>query len=74
MNDYGSESEFYTVETPLVLPGGKKKRTAFTAEDDEILVDWAEMGRERGLALWSERHWQELAEKVISSRYAQNRL
>ncbi len=38
----------------------------FTTEDDEILVDWAEIGRERGLALLSERHWQELADKVIS--------
>jgi hypothetical protein len=36
----------------------------FTAEEDEILLDWVERVRERGLALWSERHWQELADKV----------
>jgi hypothetical protein len=36
----------------------------FTAEEDEILLDWVERVRERGLALWSERHWQELADNV----------
>ncbi|KAH8793470.1 centromere protein Scm3-domain-containing protein, partial [Hyaloscypha finlandica] len=41
----------------------KKARVMFTAEDDEILLDWVERVRERGLALWSERHWQELADK-----------
>jgi hypothetical protein len=36
----------------------------FTAEDDEILLDWVGRVRERGLPLWSKWHWQEFADKV----------
>jgi len=55
-----------SVELQHALPRAKRARVKFTAEDDEILLDWVERVRERGLALWSERHWQELADKVSS--------
>jgi hypothetical protein len=49
-------------------PRAKGSRRRFTAEDDQILLDWVGKGRAQGVALWSDRYWQELAAKVIFPR------
>jgi len=53
-------------------PKGKGTRQRFTAEDDEILLDWVAKTRAQGLPLWSNRIWQELAAKVISPSWIQS--
>ena len=45
-------------------PTTKKKRARFTAEEDRILLDWAQKAQKRGQALWSNFVWQELAAQV----------
>ena len=54
------------------MPRARKVRTRFTAEDDEILLDWVDRIRARGLPLWSVNQWQELADKVNFSKVEQS--
>jgi hypothetical protein len=45
-------------------PKPKRKREAFTAKEDEIILDWVQTIKKRGQALWSDYVWQELEAQV----------
>jgi hypothetical protein len=53
----------------LSPPKPKKKREAFTAEDDEILLDWVQKMRKGGRALWGNYIWQELEAQVRTQQF-----
>lgn len=44
---------------------GKRIRRNFTAEDDQILVDWVSRAKARGQAILTETVWRELGAKVF---------
>jgi hypothetical protein len=46
------------------LPRVKRVRRNFTAEDDQIIVDWVAAAKARGQALLSDVIWKELEAKV----------
>jgi hypothetical protein len=46
------------------LPSSKRIRRNFTAEDDQIIVDWVAKAKARGQQVLSEVVWAELEARV----------
>jgi hypothetical protein len=53
-----------TLPRQAALPGSKRVRRNFTAEDDEIIVQWVARAKARGQPVMSDSIWRDLEAKV----------
>jgi len=54
------------------LPGPKRVRRKFTAEDDQIIMDWVARAKARGQSVLADSIWRDLEAKVYLLKWPRN--